>query len=282
MSTARSSSTGTSGGGWTPTFHSITASASSSSRRPAQGARFNSERRYGQRHPARPRAPTWSSRTSRPRETSSSPVAPMSARCSTPGPRALNSNRTAVIASAAARLALPPTAVSRRSAIRTATAGSCKRSRPGCPAGSMPLKRRSHPGLTWRAPFGGRRTPMPSTSSAPARPTRIGPIGMPHTSWRSRPARICPREAGAAYSAAPASLTRLGVPNGLVGKEEDVVLDDLGVEKAHGLLGTRWAEEAFARSEHDREDLQPELVDQVVLDQRVYQLKAGGDEDVPG
>ena len=36
---------GTSGGGWTPTFHSITASASSSSPRPAQGARFNSARR---------------------------------------------------------------------------------------------------------------------------------------------------------------------------------------------------------------------------------------------
>src|SRR6476661_6964776 len=113
------------------------------------------------------------------------------------GARALNSNRTAAIASAAARLARPPTAVSRRSGIRTATAGSCKRSRPGCPAESMPLKRRSHPGLTWRARFGGRRTPMPSTSGAPGRPTRIGPIGMPHTWWRSRPARLCPREAGA-------------------------------------------------------------------------------------
>ena len=98
---------------------------------------------------------------------------------------------------------VPPTAVSRRSAIRTATAGSCKRSRPGCPAGSTPLKRRSHPGPTWRAPFGGRRTPMPSTSSAPGSPTRIGLTGMPHTWWRSRPARICPREAGAAHSAAP-------------------------------------------------------------------------------
>jgi hypothetical protein len=31
----------------------------------------------------------------------------------------------------------------------------------------------------------------------------------------------------------------------------------------------------------DREDLQPRLVDQVVLDQRAYELKAAGDDDVP-
>ena len=31
----------------------------------------------------------------------------------------------------------------------------------------------------------------------------------------------------------------------------------------------------------DREDLQPQLVDQVMLDQRAYELKAADDDDVP-
>ena len=36
-----------------------------------------------------------------------------------------------------------------------------------------------------------------------------------------------------------------------------------------------------AGPEHDREDLQPQLVDQVVLHQRVYELEAAGDDDFP-
>jgi hypothetical protein len=33
--------------------------------------------------------------------------------------------------------------------------------------------------------------------------------------------------------------------------------------------------------EHDREDLQPQLVDEVVLDQRAQELEAAGDDDLP-
>jgi len=41
------------------------------------------------------------------------------------------------------------------------------------------------------------------------------------------------------------------------------------------------AEQALAGPEGDREDLQPQLVDQVVLDQHACELKAAGDDDVP-
>src|SRR6266581_8725929 len=73
--------------------------------------------------------------------------------------------------------------------------------------------------------------------------------------------------------------TTLRVPDGLVGEEGDIALDGLGVDEAHGLLVAGLAEEAFAGPEHDREDLQPQLVDEVVLHQRVYELEAGGDDD---
>src|SRR5260370_21569183 len=51
--------------------------------------------------------------------------------------------------------------------------------------------------------------------------------------------------------------------------------------RAHGFLVAGLAEQALADLEGDREDLQPQLVDQVVLDQRAYELKAAGDDDVP-
>jgi hypothetical protein len=60
----------------------------------------------------------------------------------------------------------------------------------------------------------------------------------------------------------------LGVSDGLVGEVGDAALDGLGVEEAHGLLVADLGEEALADPEHDREDLQPQLVDEVVLHQR--------------
>ncbi len=53
-----------SAGGSTPTFTSITASGSSSSRRPARGARSNSARTSLRPSPAQPKGCTWSSPTS--------------------------------------------------------------------------------------------------------------------------------------------------------------------------------------------------------------------------
>jgi len=44
------------------------------------------------------------------------------------------------------------------------------------------------------------------------------------------------------------------------------------------IIGTSF----LAGPEHDREDDQPQLVDQVVLDQRAPELVAGVDDDVPG
>jgi len=41
------------------------------------------------------------------------------------------------------------------------------------------------------------------------------------------------------------------------------------------------AEQALAGSEHDRVDHQSQLVDEVVLDQRAYELEARVDDDVP-
>ena len=96
--------------------------------------------------------------------------------------------------SAGPRPITPATAPSPRSATRTATAGCCRRSRHGCPAGSTPLRRHSHPRQTWRARFDERRPPTASTRSARARPTRTGRTGTPRTWWRSRPATSCRRD----------------------------------------------------------------------------------------
>ena len=46
-----------------------------------------------------------------------------------------------------------------------------------------------------------------------------------------------------------------------------------------GFLSLDVAEEALAAAEQDREDHQPQLVDEVVLDQPLDQLGAAGDED---
>src|SRR5262245_24383551 len=73
----------------------------------------------------------------------------------------------------------------------------------------------------------------------------------------------------------------LCVSDGPVGEEGDAALDGPGVEEAHGFLVASLAEQALPGPEHDREDLQPQLVDEVVLHQRVYELEAGGDDDLP-
>jgi hypothetical protein len=57
----------------------------------------------------------------------------------------------------------------------------------------------------------------------------------------------------------------LGVSDGLVGKEGEVVTDGSGADEAHGFLVADLAEEALAGPEHDRVDHQPQLVDEVVL-----------------
>src|SRR5262245_10829059 len=84
-----------------------------------------------------------------------------------------------------------------------------------------------------------------------------------------------------AFLKAGAARRRLGVPDDLVGEEDDVAFDPLGVDEAHRFLVAGLAEEALAGAERDREDPQPQLVDEVVLHQRVYELEAGGYDDFP-
>ena len=66
----------------------------------------------------------------------------------------------------------------------------------------------------------------------------------------------------------------------LVGQGGDARPDGHGVDQAHRLLVAGLAEQPLAGAEHDREDEQPQLVDQVVLDQRPRELVAGVDDDL--
>src|SRR4029450_2923018 len=84
-----------------------------------------------------------------------------------------------------------------------------------------------------------------------------------------------------AFRKAGAVGRRLCLPDDLVGEEDDVAFDGLGVDEAHRFLVAGLAEEALAVTECDREDLQPQLVDQVVLHERAYKPEAGGDDDFP-
>ena len=66
-----------------------------------------------------------------------------------------------------------------------------------------------------------------------------------------------------------------------VGEKGEAVTDRLSIDEAQWFLVADLAEEALAAPEHDRENHQSQLVDQVVLDQRAPKLIAGVDDDVP-
>jgi hypothetical protein len=59
---------------------------------------------------------------------------------------------------------------------------------------------------------------------------------------------------------------RLGLMDELVSEVSEALTDGPGVEEPHGFLVAGLAEEALAGTEHDRENHQPQLVDQAVLD----------------
>ena len=92
--------------------------------------------------------------------------------------------------SAAAQLLL----VSPRSAIRTATAGCCRRSPCDSPDGWTQTTRHSPRRLSSRARSDVRRPRTASTRSGLACEMRTGPTGTPSTWWRSRPASRCRHE----------------------------------------------------------------------------------------
>ena len=162
---------------------------------PGSGVRFNSARTSRRPRLARPTASISSYPTSRQLAPSWSVAVSTSARCSTPGSPALSSSPTARAAASADRRPITPAmAHSPRSATRTATAGCCRRSRRGCPAGSTRLRLHSHPRRTWRVRYGVLRLRTASTRSAPDSAMRTGPIGTPRTWWRSKPASSCHHE----------------------------------------------------------------------------------------
>lgn len=63
--------------------------------------------------------------------------------------------------------------------------------------------------------------------------------------------------------------------------ERTLAIDGLGAHKAHQCLVPGPTEESLACPKHDREDLQPQLVNEVVLHQRVHELEAGQDDYLP-
>ena len=79
-----------------------------------------------------------------------------------------------------------PTRPSWSSATRTATSGSCRRSRAGCRVAST--RPRSAPPTSSGEHSNEQRPRTASTRSAPASETRTGPSGTPRTCWRSKPA----------------------------------------------------------------------------------------------
>src|SRR5436190_664534 len=120
----------------------------------------------------------------------------------------------------------------------------------------------------------GRRTDSQAWQSSRARIGRYGTVRnvSPAPYERGRDwARVLSRSAREA----------VGVPDRLVGEVGDAALEGLGAGEAHGFVVAGLAGQALAGPGGDREDLQPQLVDQVVLDQRAYELKAAGDDDVP-
>jgi hypothetical protein len=78
----------------------------------------------------------------------------------------------------------------------------------------------------------------------------------------------------------PAAILRAELPD-LVGHVDEAVTGGPAAGEADGLLAARLAEQALAGPHHDREDEQPQLVHEVVLEQRAPELVAGVDDDVP-
>ena len=78
----------------------------------------------------------------------------------------------------------------------------------------------------------------------------------------------------------PAAILRAELRD-LVGHVDEAVTDGPAAGEADRLLAAGLAEEALAGPDHDGEDEQPQLIHEVVLEQRAPELVAGVDDDVP-
>src|SRR3989440_5701967 len=152
---------------------------------------------------------------------------------------------------------------SRPPACTSPTSSSCS----ACSTGSSTPASRSSSSSTTRRSW---RTPTGSSTSAPAPgTTAAGSSSRAHPPTSSPPAPPSPASTWRSTSApdrGPDNFGTLGLPDELVGEEGEAVTDFLGIDEAHGFLVAGLAKEALAGPEHDREDDQPQLVDQVVLD----------------
>src|SRR5215831_18883817 len=116
----------------------------------------------------------------------------------------------------------------------------------------------------------------PASSAIRACSASVTSMITPPLSISARPdlTRIVPVSAIAVILASRARRS-----GGLVGEEDHAVADRLRVDEMQGLLVAGLAEEARPVAEHDGEDLQPQLVDEVVLQQGVHKPEAGGHDD---
>jgi putative ABC transport system permease protein len=78
----------------------------------------------------------------------------------------------------------------------------------------------------------------------------------------------------------PAAILRAELRD-LVGHVDEAVTGGPALDETDRLLAARLAEQVLAGPDYDREDEQPQLVHEVVLEQRAPELIAGVDEDVP-
>ncbi len=68
----------------------------------------------------------------------------------------------------------------------------------------------------------------------------------------------------------------------LVGQDNDAVRSNrLGIHQLHARLLTAVAKQRPAAPEHDREDHQAVFINQVMLHERLHELDAAVDEDIP-
>ena len=142
---------------------------------PGSGPRSSSARTSRRPRPARPRACTWSSPTSRLRARSSSPAESKSARCSTPGRRALSSSPTAE-----GRVSGPATDHASYGSFATfsdpdGNGWLLQEITTRLPGRIDPATTRSDRPATWRARCAVRRPPTASTRSAPRAARRDWP-----------------------------------------------------------------------------------------------------------
>ncbi len=124
------------------------------------------------------------------------------------------------------------------------------------------------------------RRPAPAIAKACPGPGAIRRSGgrltaawLPSTPWF--------RDLRGRYGGRPSTRRPSGVLGTVVREERRISVERPDVDEAHAVHARGLTEEPLAGAEHDRKDLQPHLVDEVVFDQHADNPGAGRDDDVP-